>query len=303
MTTDGVLLVGHGTVADLDDMPEFLRRIRRGRPPSDDLVDEMKRRYRAVGGSPLLAITHAQADALSEALGLPVLVAMRLWHPFIEDVLARAVDDGLGRLCVLPVAPFSVHVYCDATAEALARLAESRQGGPPITLVRAEPYGTRPELCEASARRIAPELPRGAQQECELILTAHSLPVSVIEAGDPYQRDFEACARAVAERLGRPATIAYQSQGAGGGEWLGPDLATVLEDAASRGVRRVVVAPIGFVADHIETLYDLDIEARAVAEGLGLDFTRVPAMNTDPAFIEVLASTARRALSSRNQAG
>jgi ferrochelatase len=128
------------------------------------------------------------------------------------------------------------------------------------------------------------------------VLTAHSLPRAAIRAGDRYQAEVEACARAIAERLGRPCELCYQSQGADGGEWLGPDLRQTFERLAHSGVRQITLSPVGFLADHVETLYDLDIEARAWAGALGLGFERVPALNTAPGLIDALASVAERAL-------
>jgi ferrochelatase len=146
----------------------------------------------------------------------------------------------------------------------------------------------------AVARKLA-ELPGGGL-EPEIVLTAHSLPKNVIASGDPYQTEFENSARAIGAKLGRPVRCAYQSQGLAGGDWLGPDLKSVLESARAQGARHVVVAPVGFLADHVETLYDLDIEAKAWATELGLLFTRVPALNAAPELIEALARTAERAL-------
>jgi len=128
------------------------------------------------------------------------------------------------------------------------------------------------------------------------VLTAHSLPSVAIRAGDRYQAEVEASARALSERLSRPCQLAYQSQGADGGEWLGPDLRQTFERLAQEGVRQLTLCPFGFLADHVETLYDLDIEARTWAEALGLGFERVPALNTAPGLIEALANVARRAL-------
>ncbi|HLV67469.1 MAG TPA: ferrochelatase [Polyangiaceae bacterium] len=285
----GVLLTAHGSVEDLDELPEFLARIRHGRMPPPELVEEVRRRYVVIGGSPHLRITNAQAAALESALGLPVFVGMRLARPELGTALEAAFARGLRTLCVLPVAPFSVHVYQQAAARALEERAL-----PGLELVPVEPWGSAPELVAAQARLIAPHL--ASPERTLLLLTAHSLPTGVIAAGDPYQRQFEASARALENALGHPVRIAYQSQGLSGGSWLGPDLRTELERAAQEGARRVVIAPIGFLADHVETLYDLDVEARTVAEALGLAFVRVPALNTDPGLVAALAAVARRAL-------
>ncbi|HET9953392.1 MAG TPA: ferrochelatase [Polyangiaceae bacterium] len=285
---DGVLLTAHGTVESLDDLPQFLSRIRRGRPAPAGLVEELRHRYERIGGSPLLRITGEQAELLSASLGLPVYLGMRLWRPELSEALTRARQEGIERLCVLPLAPFSVHVYVQAAEQALAQL-----GGPPPKLVGCPPFGRSPGFVQAWADAIsAHERP---EPGTELILTAHSLPTAIVRAGDPYQTEVEACARALGGALGRTYRLAYQSQGADGGDWLGPDLPSTLRACRENGARRVLLAPIGFLSDHVETLYDLDVEARAQARELGLDFSRVPALNTSPSLISALSDAARAA--------
>jgi ferrochelatase len=287
----GVLLTAHGSVEDLDDLPEFLKRIRHGRPAPPELVAEVRRRYEAIGGSPLLRITEQQAELLSKQLRLPVYIGMRLSKPELADALAQARRDGVRSLCVLPLAPYSVHVYAAAAEKTLA--AHPHQGE--LSLVPVAPFGTSSELVSAHAARIRESL-REVGDGAEVVLTAHSLPQGVIDGGDPYQHEFELSARAIGAALGRHVELAYQSQGFGGGAWLGPDLKSVFEAQKARGVREVVVAPVGFLADHVETLYDLAIEAKAWADELGLGFTRVPALNAAPGLIDALAAAVRRAL-------
>jgi ferrochelatase len=289
-----LLLVGHGTIAEPGDVPEFLTRVRRGRPPSAALVEEIGRRYAHIGHSPLLDVTREVASALEERLSLRTRVAMRFFHPFVEDVVRELADAGVSEICALPMAPYSVHVYVGAVSEALAGLAATRDRVPSLSHVA--PYGSEPSLVAAHAAQIAPSLAARRPETTALVLTAHSLPTRVIAAGDSYQTEFEDSARRVAAALGWPARIAYQSQGADGGDWLGPRLGEVLSGVAREGKRTVVVAPVGFVADHVETLYDLDVEAAAEARALGLDFVRVPALNAAPAFVDALATVARRAL-------
>lgn len=285
---DAILLTAHGTVENLDDMPEFLRRIRHGRPAPPELVEELKRRYTAIGGSPLLRMTREQAALLEQASGLPVYVGMRLFRPELSDALKAAALCGVTRLVVLPLAPFSVHVYAAAADRVRTEL------GLALSLVAAQPFGQTEEFVSAQADLIRPLL--GNADSEDLLLTAHSLPRKVIDAGDPYADQVAASARAIAERLGRQYELVYQSQGADGGDWLGPDLKTALAGVQARGRKRVVVAPVGFVSDHVETLYDLDIEAKARARELGLEFARVSALNTAPSLIAALAAVARRAL-------
>lgn len=280
--------MGHGTVADLGEVPEFLARIRHGRAPGPELVREVQRRYQAIGGSPLLTTTLAVARALSAFIELPCEVAMRFSAPSVEDALRRlsAVSE---TVCVLPLAPYSVGLYVEVVRAAAERSSAR------LDLVPVAPFGEHPKLVAAHARKIAPLLAGREPSDTELVFTAHSLPTRVIQSGDAYQREFEASARAIASALSWPVTIAYQSVGAGGGEWLGPTLGEVLDEVARQGKPSVVVAPVGFLADHIETLYDLDMEAAAQAKDRGLSFTRVPALGDDPSLVEALAHVVREA--------
>jgi protoporphyrin/coproporphyrin ferrochelatase len=281
----GVLLVAHGTVEDLDDLGAFVAKIRHGRPPPPGLVEELRRRYEAIGGSPLLRITHQQAQALAKRLEVPVLSAMRLWEPGVQRALAGAEALGLTRLVVIALAPFSQHVYWDAARKA-ADAAQSR-----VQLVRSDAWGEEPDFVAAQAELIRQHAPEGAA----LVVSAHSLPKSVIDRGDPYARQVESSAAAISTVLGRELRLCYQSQGADGGDWLGPGVEETLTALAAEGQKVVAWAPVGFIADHVETLYDLDIEARSVAERLGLTLVRVPALNLHPGLIAALSAVAIRA--------
>jgi len=284
----GVLLVAHGTVENLDDLGAFVARIRHGRPAPAGLVEELRGRYETIGGSPLLHTTRAQAQALAQRLEAPVLVGMRLWEPGVEQALAGAAALGLRRMVVIALAPFSQHVYWEAANKAAQQAASS------LELLPSEAWGEEPAFIAAHAELIAEHAPEGAS----LVLSAHSLPSVAIQRGDPYARLVEASAKALSARLGRDARLCYQSQGADGGEWLGPGVRETLSAIAGQGQRSVVWAPFGFLADHVETLYDLDVEARAIAQELGLDFVRVPALNVHPGLIDALSAVARRAVSS-----
>ncbi len=328
VSRDAVLLVGHGTISEPSQLPEFLRRIRRGRPAPDALLEELTRRYQAVGGSPLLAITQAQAAGVSERLGLPCHVAMRFWEPTLTSVVPAL--SAYDRVVVLPVAPYSVHVYTEVAREALLASPSAPQ------LLPVEPYGTHPRYLAAWAELIRAQMSNLADDsvnasEKELLLTAHSLPLAVIQAGDPYQAQVEASARALLAELGASGRVMYQSEGAEG-VWLGPSLLTHLQALGARGAQleapphrsvsdtdcppsarrrgpsglmgdELWVAPLGFIADHIETLYDLDIEARDMARAAGLRLRRVPALNTSPLLLDCLAEVAQAALGSSSSAG
>ena len=283
----GVLLVAHGTVENLDDLGAFVARIRHGRPAPPGLVEELRHRYEAIGGSPLLQITRDQAQALGRRLEAPVLVAMRLWEPGVERALMGAAALGLKRLVVIALAPFSQHVYWDAASKAKTAAQSD------IELVPSAAWGEEPAFVAAHAEIIRRHLAEGDA----VVLSAHSLPRIVIDRGDPYARLVEASARSVGDQLGMATRLCYQSQGADGGDWLGPSVRETLTEVARSGARRVVWAPFGFIADHVETLYDLDIEARAIADELSLPFARVPALNLHAGLVEALAAVAIRSIS------
>lgn len=284
----GVVLVAHGTVDDLDDLPAFVARIRHGRPAPAGLVEELRRRYEAIGGSsPLLQTTREQAQALSRRLEAPVLVAMRLWEPGVERALAAATSLGLRRLVVIALAPFSQHVYWEAAQKVAVASATG------ITLVPSAPYAEEPDFVAAHVDL----LQRHAPADAAIVLSAHSLPRIAIERGDPYARLVEGSARAIERSLGRSVTLCYQSQGADGGEWLGPDVRQTLTALAAAGKREIAWAPFGFLADHVETLYDLDVEANHIARELALTLVRVPALNLHPGLTSALATVAIRSIS------
>jgi ferrochelatase len=299
--SEAVLLVSHGSVDDLGDLEAFVTRVRRGRPPPPELVAELRRRYDAIGGrSPLNAINAELAARLARRLGVRVALANRLWQPWVSDVIARLASEGVRRVAVVPLAQHSAHVYA-----ADARAAAERSG---VEVQCAAIWGRVPALSEAFAARVAPllrALPAG--EPATVVFTAHSLPRSVVDAGDPYERevrgsfeDIAALVRSHVETAPR-MVLAFQSQGMTGPgeravEWLGPDLPCAIGQAADRGDRHVVFAPFGFLADHVEVLYDLDIEARALAGERGLAYARAPSLNADDDLVEVLAGISRSLL-------
>ena len=191
---------------------------------------------------------------------------------------------------MLPLAPFSVHVYQQAAERSARELRERGERVP--ELVAVEPWGEDAAFVAAHADQIAAHAPADAS----LVLTAHSLPSRAIASGDPYDTLARRSADAIGKKLGRAFRVAYQSQGADGGDWLGPDLRSALEELRREGVSRVALAPFGFLTEHVETLYDLDVEARAWANELGVELTRVPAIGTHPGLIQTLAEVTSRAL-------
>ncbi|MBN1611153.1 MAG: ferrochelatase [Polyangiaceae bacterium] len=293
-TGRGVLLVGHGTVSDPRELSAFLSRIRRGRPFAPALVDELARRYARIGGSPLLENTQRQAARLAGRLGLPVLTGMRYAAPEIEDALVQVSELGLDEVCVLPLAPFGARAYLHAVASEMERL---RRIGAlrPFRLVPVESWSAEPLLIEAHKEAIGKVL-SSSHDSPALVMTAHSLPLAAMARGEPYPERVRALADAIATELGAAYELAYQSQGQDGGEWLGPDLRSVIQGLGARGARHVLVAPIGFLADHVETLYDLDVEAAGFARQLGLGFTRILALNASPGLVEAMARVVEKAL-------
>ena len=284
-----VLLLAHGTPESLDDMPEYLTRVRGGRPPSPELIEEMRGNYGAIGGrSPLTEITLAQASALASALGgMPVYVGMRNWRPYIADVLAEAAKAGVRELVAVPMAPqystLSVAKYGEAVESARPREVEVR-------FVRS--WHDHPGLLDAFAEKL--RAARAAGPWDRVLFTAHSLPLRVVAQGDPYPEEVAATARGVAERAGvSEYARAYQSAGRTPEPWLGPPLEEALALAAKEGARRVLAVPVGFVCDHTEILFDIDVQAAQAARRLGIEIGRTESLNTSPTFIRALAELVR----------
>ena len=294
MKTTGVLLMAHGTPSSMDEMPEYLRLVRGGRPPSPDLVAEMRHNYEAIGGrSPLTDLTMRQADALRKRLGpdVPVAVGMRNWSPFIADALDQLRAAGVQRVIGIPLAPqfstLSIGKYFAAAAAALTGNME---------LVRVDSFYVHPLLLGAFAERV-----NAVRREPgdDVVFTAHSLPKRVVDGGDRYVDEVAATARGVAILVGIPTAevaIAYQSAGRTPEPWIGPDLGDFVRERAAAGSRSFVVVPIGFVCDHTEILFDIDVQARQAADAVGASLRRTESLNTSPLFIAMLEDLVRRHL-------
>ena len=279
-----VLLLAHGTPDSLEEMEEYLTLVRGGKPPSPELVEEMQHNYGAIGGrSPLTERTRAQAAALGAVLGgTPVYVGMRNWKPFIADALRQAAEEGVTELLALPLAPqfssLSVGKYRQAVEKAQ----------PPGLAVRfVSSWHDHPGLLQAFAEMVLAAAPREGEA---VIFTAHSLPERVIGEGDPYADQVAATAAGVAARAGLAAYhLAWQSAGRTPEPWLRPSLEERLGELAERGAKSVLVVPVGFVSDHTEILYDIDVQAQAFARERGLSLRRTAALNDAPSFIRALA--------------
>lgn len=288
----GVLLMAHGTPSSMDEMPEYLTLVRGGRPPSPELVAEMRRSYEAIGGrSPLTELICAQADALRARLGDAVVVAvgMRNWRPFIAQAVDALVAAGVTRMIGIPMAPqfstLSVKKYIDAATSSVP---------PGIPFEAVHSFHAHPRLLDAFAERVLAARP--AQDEA-VVFTAHSLPVRAIEGGDRYADEAAATVRGVAERAKLTRyEVAYQSAGRTPEPWIGPELGELVATRAAEGVRRFLVVPIGFVCDHTEVLFDIDIQAAAAARQSGAELRRTESLNTSPTFISVLEDLVRQRL-------
>lgn len=288
--------MAYGGPSNLEEVPGFLDAIiGRGRLTQGQ-VDEIVSRYRAIGGgSPIAGITLRQARALKECLSLagrhwPVVVGMRYSLPSVAEAMGELIEEGCSTIIGCPMAPHASPASTEAYRKAMVRAAEILDVEPAMPFV--EGWHTSRRFLDAwveSFQEIWAGLPEEARSQAVLIFTVHSLPVEVVK-GSPYEAQVQETIEGVMERLGNlPWRQAWQSQGIRGGEWLRPDIPETLKAVAAEGFRAVLFLPIGFVADHVEVLYDLDIDARRMAEEMGLAFWRAPSLNDRPAFIEAVA--------------
>jgi ferrochelatase len=300
-----ILVMAYGGPDSLDDIEPYLLDIRGGRTTSPKLVAEIRERYAKIGGkSPLLEITTAQAAALEQCLnvlspsgdGTPdyrVYVGMRHWKPYIRETMAKIADDGFWSgiaFCMTPHASrMSTGAYLEKLREGQALLPS------PIDMDFIESWYDQPFLIHALARKVraaADRFPLNSRPEIHYLFTAHSLPASLKEQGDPYADQLEQTARLLAKELGLSAdqwTFGFQSAGAAPVQWLEPSIEQILPEFASRGIKNVLVTPVGFMADHVEVLFDLDIEAQEIARDQGICLIRSESLNAAPDFIEGLA--------------
>ena len=284
-----VVLMAYGSPERLEDVPAYYADIRGGRPIRPDLMDDLVARYRALGiddESPLNAITEQTRAALGQELGgFPVFTGMKHWTPRIAEAAERALATGADTIVGLVLAPhyssLSIAGYREQLEAALAGRAQ---------LLFIDSWHDDPAFVDVLADRI-----RGTA--AHVVFTAHSLPARILEEGDPYRDQLLETGELVAGRAGvRDWSFSFQSESPTGEPWLGPDILDHLEDLHARGVRNVLVCPVGFVADHLEIRWDLDREARDKADELGIEFARIDMPNASPAFVRVLARLVRRTL-------
>jgi protoporphyrin/coproporphyrin ferrochelatase len=294
MSGVGVIAMAYGTPATPADVEPYYTHIRHGRPPSCELLAELRERYRAIGGrSPLREITYAQAAGLRAVLhaaghdDVTVVVGMKHSPPFVEDAVGDLVGAGVERVVGLVLAP---HYSSMSVGEYAQRAAAALGEGRSLALVRS--WATAPGYIDWLADAVRGALTRlgAAASGAEVVFTAHSLPKRILAAGDPYPGELRATAKAVARAAGLARwSIAWQSAGRTADPWIGPDILEVLPQIAATGASGVVVCPAGFVADHLEVLYDLDIEAADAARELDLPFARTASPNADPRLAATLA--------------
>ncbi len=304
----GVLLMAHGTPRAPDEVEAFYTRIRRGRAPSVEQLAELAQRYALIGGtSPLAARTQAQVAGVRAQLELAepgrYVVAFGAKHtdPTIEDAARALVAAGADPVVGLVLTPHASSMgsgeYLDRAAEALGATVRG-QRSPAFVPVRH--WYDAPGFADLLAERVLAALatlPAGSAEETAVLFTAHSLPERVLQAGDPYRDQVVDSAARVAGAAGVSNwRVAWQSAGRTPEPWIGPDVREVLSGLPALGVTGAVVCPVGFVADHLEVLYDIDIEARRVAAAAGLAFARTESLDDDPAFLHILAGVLRRAV-------
>jgi ferrochelatase len=290
--------MAYGTPNSLDEIEPYYTDIRGGHKPSPENLRELVARYEKIGGrTPLLDITREQARALQAQLGddFRVYIGMKHWHPYIAQAVDEIARDGLRRVIALALAPhysrFSIDGYIQRVRDAIAK------SGAPLDVTYVESWNDHPLFLKSIAERMEAARAKFSArdwQDIEVIFSAHSLPERILQSGDPYPQELRETCEGVAARLGLPHwRFAYQSAGRTGDKWLGPDILDTLNEIAATGRRPVLIAPIGFVADHLEVLYDIDVECAERAQSLGLEMRRIESPNASPAFIAALAAIVR----------
>jgi len=289
----GVLLMAYGTPATPEDIQAYYTHVRRGRPPTDEQLADLRRRYEAIGGtSPLLERTQEQAAGIQAALGdgFRVVLGMKHAPPFIEDGVAALAGAGITRVVGLVLAPH----YSVLSVGEYAKRAEAAAAERGVTLTMVSSWHLAPGYVDLLAGFVAEEIDRLGAEPVEVVFTAHSLPTRILDMGDPYPDQLAETAKEVAAQAGVDRwSVGWQSAGRTPEPWIGPDLLAILPTLVDAGVAGVVVCPAGFVADHLEVLYDLDVEARAAADQLGLAFSRTPSPNSHPSFCATVADVVR----------
>jgi len=294
-----VLLLAHGSPERVQDVPEFLKCVTGGRPLPEAVVKEVQHRYQLIGRSPLTRITLRQGELLARELKLPVYVGMRNWQPFVSDAVGKMKQDGTTRAVVICLAPQNSRTSVGLYRQAL--LGES--GAAPFEVDFVENWHDHPLLIKAFAEKLEAGWKRAcaaAQARVPVLFTAHSVPQQTIAEGDPYEAQAKETAELVAMQVPSLTvedwSFAFQSQGLSGGKWLGPTVEDTILGLKAAGHRGVFLQPIGFLCDHVEVLYDVDIAFQQFAEKQGLRLWRAESLNESPTLIAALAGVARSRL-------
>ena len=288
-TKDAVLLLAHGTPARVEDVPEFLLRVTGGRPLPPEAVQEVQHRYSAIGKSPLTEITLKQAELLAKAIGVPVYVGMRNWHPFIAQALEQMQADGIRNAVVICLAPHNSRTSVGLYRKALAACSD-----PELVFDFVESWHDEPLLIQAFAEKLKSGL--ASCGPTPIIFTAHSVPERTVRDGDPYESQARETAALVASAAGLEKNqwkFAFQSQGMSGGPWLGPTVEQTILELKRQGQAGVFIQPIGFLCDHVEVLYDIDILFRQFAEKEGMRLWRAESLNDSPLLTAALEAIVR----------
>ena len=294
-----VVVMAYGGPGKLDDVEPYLLDVRGGRPTSPHLVEEIRMRYARIGGrSPILDLTRAQAAAVGRALGdrFHVTVGMRHWHPYIKEAVDELRRAGYRRLVGIVMAP---HYSSMSVGAYEKKLLEAAGDDVATALVRS--WWEQPRFLDAVATHLTEALQRFSRpRDVQVIFTAHSLPQRILAAGDPYPEELLASAKQVAQRVRlKDWRFAYQSAGATSEPWLGPDAEAIITELAKNGHSAILLVPIGFVCDHVEILYDIDVEYQALAQRLGVQLERTKSLNDDPDLVAAVAEVVRSAAAER----
>jgi len=289
-----LLLLAHGTPEKVEDIPTYLRNVTSGRPLPDEVVKEIQHRYSLIGQSPLTCWTFDQAERVAAELGMPVYVGMRNWKPYVGETVKQMSADGITHTVAICLAPHNSRTSVGLYRRAVV----GETGKAPFTVDFVESWHDEPLLIQAFAERLRSDWEKAcaeAGEKLPVIFTAHSVPARTIEAGDPYELQTRHTAELVAAVVPEIGTwkFAFQSQGMSGGAWLGPTVEDTILALKAEGHRGVFVHPIGFVCDHVEVLYDVDIAFRKFAEDQGLRLWRAESLNGSPTFAKAISAVAR----------